>query len=129
VSDDEEGEQEKLPTDEELPTSADDEEIDKEEQQDDYVVDLGGSYVHYHRGLDGKLHSREYLAEELISDETLSDEDLRTAEQVRTIDLDTLTAIRDIVEADKDPIRVADFNGARTEEQPSPSPCCIITLT
>ena len=100
--------------------SADHDETDKEEQLDDYVVDLGGSYVHYHRGLDGKLRSREYLAEDLI-DEDVSDEDLRTGEQVRTVDLDTLTAIRDILEADKDPIRVADFNGARTEEQPSPS--------
>jgi hypothetical protein len=75
-----------------LPTSADDDEINKEEQQEDYAVDLGGSYVHYHRGLDGKLRSREYLAEELISDKAPSDENLRTGEQVRTIDLDSLTA-------------------------------------
>ena len=53
---------ETLPTDKGLPTSADGDEINKEEQQDDYVADLGGSYVHYHRGLDGKLRSREYLA-------------------------------------------------------------------
>ncbi|MGA8070049.1 MAG: hypothetical protein WB946_00875, partial [Halobacteriota archaeon] len=119
--DDEEGKQEKLPTDEELPTFADDEEIDKEEQQDDYVVDLGGSYVHYHRGLDGKLRSREYLAEELISDDALTDEDLQKGEQGKTVDLDTLVAIRDILDADKDPIHVPDFNGARTEEQSPPS--------
>jgi hypothetical protein len=37
VSDGEEGKQEKLPTDEELPTSADDDENKKEEQLDDYV--------------------------------------------------------------------------------------------
>jgi len=110
VSDDRE---EKLPTDEALPTSANGGEKRKEEQADEYVVDLGRSYVHYYRGLDGKLHSREYLAEELI-DEDISDEDLRRAERIKTIDLDAILAIQ---EADKHACR-APVNRAGIEEPP-----------
>jgi hypothetical protein len=33
------------------------------------VVDLGGGYVHYYRGLDENTRGREYLAKELISDD------------------------------------------------------------
>jgi hypothetical protein len=117
VSDDEEGKQEKLPTDEELPTSADGDETGKEQQADDYVVDLGGSYVHYHRSLDGKMRSREYLAEELVSDEALSDEDLQKVERVKTVDLDAILAIQD---ADKGAVR-APAKRAGIEELPSPS--------
>jgi len=92
VSDDK---KEELATSEELPTSAEGDETRKEEQADDYVVDLGGSYVHYHRGLDGKLHSREYLAEDLI-DEDVSDEDLRRdVKDFKAIDIDAIRAIQD----------------------------------
>ena len=41
---------------------------------------------------------------------------MRTGEQAKTVDLDTLIAIRDILEADKEPIHVADVNGAGIEE-------------
>ncbi|MFZ0010862.1 MAG: hypothetical protein WAL97_02995 [Halobacteriota archaeon] len=50
MSDDEEGKQEKLPTDEELPTSADGDEMNKEEQQDDYIVEVPGGIIYYQRG-------------------------------------------------------------------------------
>jgi integrase len=118
VSDDEEGKQEKLPTDEELPTSADGDEERKEEQSGDYVVEVPGGIICYSRGPDGKLSSHEFSTEELIPDEgeALSDEDLRTGERVKSVDLDTLIAIRDILEVDKEPIHVPDFNGAGIEK-------------
>ncbi|MEI7827541.1 MAG: hypothetical protein WCI87_07105, partial [Euryarchaeota archaeon] len=56
-----------------------------------------------------------FSTEELISDEAISDDDLRDAGRAKTIDLDTILAIQDIQEADKE-IHVPVFNGAGTEE-------------
>ena len=51
MSDDGEGEQEKLPTDEGLPTSADGDEEREEEQSGDYVVEVPGGIIYYSRGI------------------------------------------------------------------------------
>lgn len=104
--------EEKLPTDEELPTSADGDEMREAEQQDDYVVEVSGGIIYYGRGPDGKLSSHEFSTEELISDEAISDEDLRRAKRAKIIDLDAILAIQ---EADKE-THGADFDGAGIEE-------------
>jgi len=109
VSDDKDDKEKKLPT------SADGAKNKKEEQLGDYVVEVPGGIVYYLRRPDGKLYSREFSTEELISDEAISDDDLRDAGRAKTIDLDTILAIQDIQEADKE-IHVPVFNGAGTEE-------------
>ena len=104
MSDDEEGKQEKLPTDEELPTSADGEEIVEEEEQEDIVVEVPGGIIYYGRDSDGKLDSgREFSTEELIPDEG-SYEDLRIDKRRKTIDLDTILAVREVQEAENKPL-------------------------
>jgi hypothetical protein len=65
-----------------------------EEQSDDYVVDLGGGYVHYYRGLDENTRGREYLAKELISCEVPSDEELRKADKIIEAGLDIVNVVR-----------------------------------
>jgi hypothetical protein len=108
VSDDGE---EKLPTSEELPTSGDDDNK-QEEQPETVIVEEPGGIIVYRRGPDGKLDDgHEFSDEELIPDEALSDEDLGKAERIKTIDLDTLQAVQDILEADNK-FRAPDFNGA-----------------
>jgi hypothetical protein len=116
VSDDGE---EKLPTSDELPTSADDDNK-QEEQPETIIVEEPGGIIVYRRGPDGKLDGgHEFSDEELIPDEAFSDEDLRKAERSKTINLDTIQAVQDILEADKE--FQADVNGAE-EAEPRVSP-------
>jgi hypothetical protein len=107
--------EEKLPTSEELPTSADDHNK-QEEQPETVIVEEPGGIIVYRRGPDGTLdEGREFSETELMGDDIgLSDEDLRRAAERRTkpIDTDTILAVQDILEADNK----RDFNGAEEAE-------------
>ena len=120
MSDGEEGKDEKLPTDEELPTSADDEEIDEEEQQEDIVVEVPGGIIYYSRDSEGKLDSgREFSTEELIPDEG-SYEDLRIDKRRKTIDLDTILAVQEVQEADNKPLIQGPDSSSAEIREPHP---------
>jgi len=105
---------------EKLPTSADDDNK-QEEQPETVIVEEPGGIIVYRRGPDGKLDDgHEFSDEELIADEALADEDLRKAERIKTIDLDTIQAVQDVLESDNK-FRAPDFNGAG-EAEPRISP-------
>jgi len=112
--------EEKLPTSEELPTSADNHNK-QEEPPETVIVEEPGGIIVYRRGPDGTLdEGREFSDTELMGDDVgLSDEDLRRAAERRTkpIDIDTILAVQDILEADNK----RDFNGAE-EAEPRVSP-------
>jgi integrase len=110
VSDDSE---KKLPTANELPTSAEDSEDNGEGKPETVIVDYGGGIVVHRRLPDGTLdEGHEFSTEELIpnEDDGLAhlDESVqiawKKAEALKSIDLDTIIAVQDILEADKKPI-------------------------
>jgi hypothetical protein len=103
----------KLPTAKELPTSAEDSEDNGGEKPETVIVDYGGGIIVHRRLPDGTLdEGHEFSTEELIpnEDEGLAhlDESVRIAwkkaEAIKSIDLDTIIAVQDILEADKKPI-------------------------
>ncbi len=107
------GGEEKLPTDEELPTSAEDSEDNGEGKPETVIVDYGGGIVVHRRLPDGTLdEGHEFSTEELIPNEDDGLEHLdesvqiawKKAEALKSIDLDTIIAVQDILEADKKPI-------------------------
>jgi hypothetical protein len=98
VSDDGE---EKLPTSKKLPTPEGVEEDKGEEKPQTVIVDYGGGIIVHQRQPDGTLDERyEFSDAELVPDGAITDEDER---RIKTVDIDTLVAIMDILEADKKP--------------------------
>ncbi len=106
VADDDE---KKLPTSEELPTSDNGDENGKEKPET-VIVDYGGGIIVHSRHPDGSLDGgQEFSTEELIPDEDEEDADVderirkawRKAEKIKTLDVETLEAAKDILEAEK----------------------------
>jgi|GEM_PF-183538 len=101
-----------LPTSEELPTSANSDENEKEPPET-VIVDYGGGVIVHSRRPDGSLdEGHEFSTEELIPDEDDEDADVderirkawRKAKKIKTLDVETLEAAKDILEADKRPV-------------------------
>ena len=68
------------------------------------MVDLGDEQIYYYRDEEGKLHSYDFLPEDLIfSAEDFSEEELRKAEKMKRIeaDLDIVKVVRTPEEAEK----------------------------
>jgi hypothetical protein len=108
VADDNE---EKLPTFKKLPTSDEGDENEKEIPET-VIVDYGGGLIVHSRRPDGSLdEGHEFSTEELIPDEDEEDADVdervreawRKAKRIKTLDVETLEAVKDILEADKKP--------------------------
>ncbi len=117
VADDDE---EKLPTSHELPTSAENDENEKEPPET-VIVDYGGGIIVHTRLPDGSLdEGLEFSTEELIADEDEDyahlDESVRSAwhkaQKIRTVDVETIEAVKDILETYEKPI----YNPAETQE-------------
>jgi len=120
-----EDDEEKLPTSEELPTSDNGDENGKEKPET-VVEDFGGSIVVHHRLPDGTLdEGREFSTVELIPDEnggyTQLDEDVlrawRKAETIKSVDVETIEAVKDVLESYEKPIH----NAAETQKTSLPA--------
>jgi hypothetical protein len=109
MADDEHGEDEELHNSgEKLHNSSDTPDADDDQPAETepytYVVDLGDEQIYYHRDEKGKLHSYDFLQEDLIlSAEDFSEEELRKAEKMKRIeaDLDIVKIVRTSEEAEK----------------------------
>jgi hypothetical protein len=109
VADDEHDDEEKLHnSDEKLHNSTHTPDADADQPAETepytYVVDLGDEQIYYYRDEKGKLHSYDFLQEDLIfSAEDFSEEELRKAEKMKRIeaDLDIVKIVRTSEEAEK----------------------------
>jgi integrase len=116
---------EKLPTCEKLPTSAESEENGKEPPET--VIEDHGSFIVVHSRLqDGSLdEGLEFFTEELVPDEDEDDADVderirrawRKAKKIKTVDVETIKAVKDILETYDKPI----FNAAETQKTHVPA--------
>ncbi|MGD0172736.1 MAG: hypothetical protein ABSB81_11555 [Halobacteriota archaeon] len=105
----------KLPTFKELPTSAKSDENEKEPPET-VIVDYGGGIIVHSRRPDGSLdEGHEFSTDELIPDEDEDagvDERIRKAwkkaKKIKTLDVETLEAAQDILEADSRPLLSAE---------------------
>jgi hypothetical protein len=128
----------KLPTSEELPTSADYDGGKQEEKPETVIVDYNGWIEVHHRLPDGTLDKgQDFTDAELVPEEAQdegdefsddefgvewypdgADEDSQRAESTKTIDIETLLAVQEILEADIRPIsQEADLNRADIENR------------
>ena len=109
MADDEHDDEEKLHnSDEKLHNSTHTPDADADQPAETepytYVVDLGDEQIYYYRDEKGKLHSYDFLQEDLIfSAEDFSEEELRKAEKMKRIeaDLDIVKIVRTSEEAEK----------------------------
>jgi len=127
----------KLPTSEELPTSADNDGGKQEEKPETVIVDYNGWIEVHHRLPDGTLgKGHDFTDAELVPEEAqdegdefsddefgvewhphAADENSQRAERIKTIDIETLLAAQDILEADNRPIsQEANLNRAEIEK-------------
>ena len=112
--------EEKLPTFKELPTSNNSDQNEKE-KPDTVIVDYGGGIIVHSRRPDGSLdEGHEFTTDELIPDEDEEDADVdervrkawRKSKKIKTLDVETLEAAKDILEADSSPL----LNAERTQK-------------
>jgi hypothetical protein len=75
-----------------------------EEKPQTVIVDYGGGIIVHQKQFDGTLdEGHEFSDAELVPDGAIPDAD---APRIKTVDIDTLIAIKDVIEADKNQNRV-----------------------
>ena len=124
-----EDDEKKLPTSEELPTSdsGDENEKEAEGKPETVIVDRGGVIAVHHRLPDGTLDNGcEFFDYELIPDENEDyahlDEDVqkawRKARTIKTVDVETIEAVKDILDCYDKPIFTPETPGTDSPATP-----------